>query len=102
MRHSLTASFVARATAEAGKDRAIYWDEALPGFGLMVAAKGSRSYVVQYRTGHVSRRLTISGVLPLDQARRQARATLGAVAKGHDPLGERRAEQASVAIHFRP
>ena len=102
MRHSLTASFVARATAEAGKDRAIYWDEALPGFGLMVAANGTRASVVRSRPGPVSRRLPLRGVWPVDQARRQARATLGAVAKGHDPLGERRAEQASVAIHFRP
>jgi integrase len=97
MRRRLTAGFLANARAVAGKDRTIYWDDTLPGFGLMVTANGSRSYVVQYRAGRISRRLTISGVLSLDQARKEARATLGDVARGRDPLGERRAKQTAAA-----
>jgi integrase len=90
MKHSLTPAFVKGAHSAPGKDREIYWDERLPGFGLMVTANGSKSFVVQYRAGRTSRRLTIDGRLPLDQARKEALKTLGAVAKGHDPLAERR------------
>jgi integrase len=97
VRHRLTATFVAKARAVGGKDRTIYWDQSLAGFGLVVHAAGNRSYVVQYRANRISRRITISGVLPLDQARREARIILGAVAKGHDPLNERRAKQAAAA-----
>jgi integrase len=97
MRTKLTPGFVKTATAIDGKDRTIFWDQALSGFGLMVTAAGSRSYVVQYRSGRSSRRLTIDGVLSLDEARKQAKMTLGAVAKGGDPLAERRAELAAGA-----
>ena len=60
-------------------------------------AGGHRSYVVQYRAGTISRRLTIKGVLKLADARKEARAVLGAVAKGKDPLEDRRRETAASA-----
>ena len=63
MRTKLTPGFVKTATAIDGKDRTIFWDQAMSGFGLMVTAAGSRSYVVQYRAGRSSRRLTIDGML---------------------------------------
>jgi integrase len=97
MRTKLTPGFVKTATAIDGKDRTIFWDQAMSGFGLMVTAAGSRSYVVQYRSGRSSRRLTIDGVLSLNEARKQAKITLGSVAKGGDPLAERRAELAAGA-----
>jgi integrase len=86
----LTATFVREARAEPGKERTVYWDAALPSFGLMVTAAGHRSWVLQYRSGQVSRRLTINGVLGLEAARREARGILGHVARGHDPVLERR------------
>jgi hypothetical protein len=46
MRTKLTPGFVKTATAIDGKDRTIFWDQAMSGFGLMVTAAGSRSYVV--------------------------------------------------------
>jgi integrase len=95
MRTKLTPAFVKTATAIDGKDRTIFWDQAMSGFGLMVTATGSRSYVVQYRSGRSSRRLTIDGVLSLDDARKEAKKTLGSVAKGNDPLAERRAKLAA-------
>ena len=98
MRTKLTPGFVKTATAIDGKDRTIFWDQAMSGFGLMVTAAGSRSYVVQYRAGRSSRRLTIdAGKLSLDEARKEARKTLGSVAKGGDPLAERRAKLAAGA-----
>ena len=58
---ALSAKFVATAP-KPDKEREFYWDERLPGFGLMITANGARSYVVQYRNADgVSRRITING-----------------------------------------
>jgi integrase len=81
---------VREARAEPGKERTVYWDAALPSFGLAVTERGAKSYVIQYRSGRLSRRYTINSVLGLEDARREARAVLGQVARGHDPLLERR------------
>jgi integrase len=91
----LTADFVKKAKAELGKERSVYWDKDLRGFGLMVTPSGHRSWVVQYRAHHTSRRVTISSVLSLDEARKQAKSILGQVAKGGDPVLERRKEALS-------
>jgi integrase len=86
----LTAAFAREARAESGKERTVYWDAALPSFGLMVTSAGHKSWVLQYRSGRTSRRYTINSVLSLDDARKEARAVLGMVARGHDPVVERR------------
>jgi integrase len=87
----LTAAFVENARAEEGKERSIYWDSSLPSFGLMVTKAGHRSYVLQYRNGgQTSRRITLSGVLKLDSARKEGRKILGEVARGQDPAQQRR------------
>jgi integrase len=86
----LTAAFAREARAEPGKERTVYWDAALPSFGLLVTERGAKSYVIQYRSGRVSRRYTINSVLGLEDARREARAILGEVARGRDPVVERR------------
>jgi Arm DNA-binding domain len=90
MRTKLTPSFVQKARAESGAERALYWDEDMPGFGLLVTASGHRSFVVQYRFRGRSRRMTIDGVLGLAAGRKRARALLGEVARDRDPLQERR------------
>jgi integrase len=95
VRARLTPAAIRKATAAAGADRTTLWDAALPGFGLMVTARGHRSYVVQYRSGRISRRLTLKSGLSLTEARREARAVLGAVAKGRDPLQEARDAKAA-------
>jgi integrase len=93
MRHKLTPAFVAKATTDSTRGRTTYWDEAMPGFGLMVTARGHRSYVVQYRTDGRSKRMHLKNGLTLSAARKEAKAILGAVAKGGDPLGARRAAE---------
>jgi hypothetical protein len=56
MKHKLTSGFIANLPAPA-KDRAIYWESS---FGLMVTAKGHKSFVVQYRAGGISRRMSLN------------------------------------------
>jgi integrase len=90
MRVKLTPSFVARAATPNTGDRTIYWDTERPGFGLMVTAGGHRSYVVQYRHGRRSHRMHLKDALNLREARKEAKAILGAVAKGGNPLGDKR------------
>jgi integrase len=98
---NLTKKFVTSATAPAGKDREFYWEPTLPGFGLMVTAAGARSYVVQYRTiAGISRRMTISG-RSLSMARREAKAVLGQVAEGGDPLAAKRKKREARADTLR-
>ena len=90
MRSKLTPAFAAKAEATPGRGRTTYWDAGMPGFGLMVTANGHRSYVVQYRAAGRSRRMHLKTGLTLTAARREAKAILGTVAKGGDPLTARR------------
>ena len=95
MRTVLTANFIKTATAEPGKERSVYWDMTLPGFGLVVTSSGARSFVYQYRANGRSRRLTINSTLALADARKEAIKRKGEVAKGSDPVLERRIKAAA-------
>jgi hypothetical protein len=97
----LSAKFVATA-AKPKKEREFYWDERLPGFGLMITANGARSYVVQYRNADgVSRRITINGSRKFATAKREAKAILGKVAHGGDPLADKRKQREARAHTLR-
>ena len=97
MRQKLTPKFIHKAKPPPGAERMTFWDAAMPGFGLMVTARGSKSYVVQYRAGRTSRRVTLKSGLSLTEAKREAKAVLGAVARGGDPLHEARTAKAAEA-----
>src|SRR5262249_42017136 len=101
MRVKLTPAFVMKAQPPASGDRVIYWDEKDSGFGLMVTAKGHRSYVVQYRAGRRSKRMHLKARLKLSDARKEAKKILGDVAKGGDPLADRRKAAAAGADTLR-
>lgn len=101
MREKLTPAFVLKAPPPAKGDRVIYWDTAMPSFGLVVTKNGGRSFVYQYRNArHESRRMTwaarIDGTnagLTLTEAHREARKVAGDVEKGIDPLERSREER---------
>ena len=90
MRTKIDSAIAAKATTVPGARRTTYWDAGMPGFGLMVTMNGHRSYVVQYRAAGRSRRMHLKAGLTLTAARREAKAILGAVARGGDPLTARR------------
>ena len=99
---TLTKRTVDAAKAEA--KQFILWDDTLTGFGLRVEPANSRgemrkTFVVRYRAGGgrtgTLRQTNIGryGVVTVDQARRKARALLGAAAAGGDPLGDAKAQR---------
>src|SRR5215470_15615322 len=95
MKHRLTPAFVEAPPAPPeGKDRIIYWEG---NFGLMVTSKGHKSFVVQYRAGRQSRRMSLKAGLNLQEARREAKAILGVVARGGDPLADERKVAAALS-----
>src|SRR5215470_605466 len=92
MKHKLTPAFVAKPPIPT-RDRETFWEGS---FGLMVTAKGHKSFVVQYRVNGKSRRMSLKAGLSLQEARREAKRLLGDVARGRDPLGEKRAAARSA------
>lgn len=68
----------------------ITWDCDVKGFGVRVYGTGKRTYVVQYRAGKRTRRLTLGqhGPLTTDEARKLAMQRLGDVARGEDPSAD--------------
>ena len=60
--------------AEARSAEYFVWDSEIPGFGLRVLPSGRKGYVVQYRAGRRSRRISLgpSTVLTCEQARSRA------------------------------
>jgi integrase len=91
MRQKLTPAWVTNVKPKAANE--IYWDTEQRGFGLLVLPSGEKRYVVQYRAFRRSRRMTFKPGLTLTEARKEAKAVLGAVAKGGDPMAERRRQE---------
>ena len=67
------------------------WDRDLRGFGVRVYPSGKKTYLIQYRAGRRTRRITIGqhGALTAEEARARARQHLGDVARGGDPSAAR-------------
>jgi integrase len=91
MRIKLTPAAIAKLTTAN-----VYWDQGSSGFGVVVTPAGHKSFVVQYRANGKSRRATLNFALGLECARREARKIQGDVARGLDPVGEKRAAQTAV------
>ncbi|MDX0409236.1 DUF4102 domain-containing protein [Sinorhizobium medicae] len=76
------------------------WDDELPGFGVRVWPTGRKTYVAQYRAGKQTRRFKIGvhGPLTVEEARKEAKAVLGDVARGEDPQLDRATRRKSLTV----
>jgi integrase len=95
----LTQAFVSRLCP--GERESFYWDSQLPGFGLRAKPSGARTFLIQYRnSGGRTRRYAIAkyGVMTVEEARKEARQLLSAVAKGTDPSADRAAGRAASTV----
>ena len=81
----------------------VYWDEALPGFGLKITPKGRKVFIVLYRAGGSGSRLrkyTIGpyGRITLHNARLEAQKVLAARLEGRDPASEKREARRRITV----
>ena len=76
------------------------WDDDIPGLGLRVLPSGRKGYVVQYRAGRRSRRMSLgaSTVLTCEQARTRAITIIAAAKNGEDPAAERDAGRKAITV----
>jgi hypothetical protein len=79
----------------------VYWDAALPGFGVKVTPKGRKVFIVLYRTGGAGaklRKYTLGpyGQVTLHQARTAAQKVFAARVDGCDPAAEKREKKRRV------
>jgi integrase len=103
----LDAKTVSRLELPDDRDDVIHFDGALRGFGyrLRRSANGAvlRSWVCQYRTGNVQRRVRIgSDLLSAAEARQQAERVLAHVQLGTDVQAAKAERRARDKVKFRP
>jgi integrase len=102
----LTAASAAALKLDGRKD-AIYFDDAMPGFGyrLRLGSGGNvlRSWVVQYKRAGATRRILLGSaeVLGAEAARAAAKKVLAKVALGEDPAADRRDRRSKDKLSLR-
>lgn len=77
------------------------WDGELRGFGVRMKPSGAATFLVQYRTPEGrTRRLALGrvGTLTPEEARKAARQSLAAVARGTDPSVERKSLRHALTV----
>jgi len=86
--------------AEAGAAEHFIWDDEIPGFGVRVLPSGRKGYIVQYRSGRRSRRMSLgpSTVLTCEQARTRAITIIAAARNGDDPAAKRDADREAITV----
>lgn len=77
-----------------GKDQSFYRDETLKGFALRITSGGVKSFIVETRINSKVKRVTLGkyGNITAEEARKQAKSLLGSVAKGDDPIAEKKTQ----------
>jgi integrase len=88
----ITKSFVDKAAVPTDKDQTFYRDDELKGFALRVTAGGIKSFVVETLIERKVRRITLGkyGALTAEQARKEAKSLLGKIARGENPIAEKK------------
>jgi integrase len=91
----LTDSVVAGLKLDNGKTDQIWFDDDLPGFGVRLRAGGKGTWVVQYRAGGRTKRLTLGPVrvVTASKARKAAEQELARIILGGDPQAKKAEEQ---------
>jgi integrase len=86
-----TKQSIAELALPEGKTDAIWFDDALPGFGVRLRAGGRAVWIVQYRVGRRQRRETLGDVRKVDMetARTAAKKRFAQVLLGADPQAEK-------------
>ena len=86
--------------AAAAETEYTIWDDEIPGFGLRVLPSGRRNYMIQYRVGTRTRRMTLGphGILTAEQARTMAMTELARVRQGADPAADRQARREAITV----
>lgn len=71
------------------------WDALLPGFGVRVSPKGTKSFILMYRFNDKQRRQTLGRypVLSLSEARQMAKDFLLKTSRGEDPADKPKSSQ---------
>ncbi len=82
----------------AGKDQSFFRDETLKGFALRITGNGVKSFIVETRINGKVKRVTLGkyGNITAEEARKQAKSILGSVAKGDDPIAEKKTQRVNA------
>jgi integrase len=96
----LTETSVAK--LKSSKADEIFFDDALPRFGVRLREGGSKKFVIDYRQAGVQRRYTIgdTAAMTLEEARQRARKILVAVDDGRDPAAEKEGKRVASSLLF--
>jgi integrase len=84
--------------------RYIVWDTVLPGFGVRVAPRGTKTFILRYRPkfgrSAPKRFMTLGrfGPVTVEEARAKAMKIIGAVADGHDPAATLRENRNAITV----
>ena len=92
---TLTKSLIDKIEAPIGKDQVFYRDDKLKGFAVRVTASGVKSFIIETRINGRVKRITLGkyGPLTAEEARKQAKVLLGKIAKGDNPVAEKRTDK---------
>ncbi|MFO0202662.1 MAG: integrase arm-type DNA-binding domain-containing protein, partial [Alphaproteobacteria bacterium] len=76
------------------------WDDDMPGLGLRVLPSGRKQFIVQYRAGRRSRRITLgpTTIITPEQARARAMAILSEARNGQDPAADKEAYRKALMV----
>jgi integrase len=93
---------VAQLAPPLGSSDALFWDDAIPGFGVRARASGRKLWIFQYRVGAQQRRMTLGLVsaVGLGEARKVATQIYAKTKLGLDPAGDNIEHQARAAETF--
>ncbi len=86
-----------------GKREAIYFDDDVPGFGLRLRERGSRTFVFQYKLGTKQRRMALgaAAALSVGKVRLIAERLHARVKLGEDPASDKADAKVNAARTFR-